>query len=203
MMKFTRLLAAGRSIMGIKKQPGPYRMNQEHLLPKFPPVAKPAAGCTKRPEPVAEGDGVAAATAAGPKAEAACSRLPFPGPAEPKGFFWRLALQLARRGQQPGGAEAPRRPRHVQTELALDGIRVVRNDLTDCDFEVVAARGQATKSLAESAGPGIQRRALGMVWNRLSARLLRQAALDFNLVQKERGKLLSQAGHGGGGAGGA
>ena len=34
-MKLMRLLAAGRSVIGIKKDPGPYRMNQENLLPKF------------------------------------------------------------------------------------------------------------------------------------------------------------------------
>ena len=41
-MNFTRLLAAGRSVMGIKKEPGPYRMNQEHLLPKFVAAHKTA-----------------------------------------------------------------------------------------------------------------------------------------------------------------
>jgi len=70
----------------------------------------------------------------------------------------------------------------VQTEFSLERVKVVRNDLTDSDFE-----------LASKAGP---RQPLGMVWNRLSARLLRQAAQEFNLAQKQRGKLLTQAGDG-------
>jgi hypothetical protein len=92
-------------------------------------------------------------------------------------------------------------PRHVQGELSLNAIKVIRNDLSDSDFDVIASAKQSTISPTAAAnGP---RPGLGMVWNRLSARLLRQAALDFSAVQKERGKLLSQAGHGGGGDRGA
>ena len=47
-MNFTRLLAAGRSVKGIKREPGPYRMNQEHLLPKFEGPAQKALAAVLR-----------------------------------------------------------------------------------------------------------------------------------------------------------
>jgi hypothetical protein len=167
-MSLMRLLAAGRSIMGIKKQPGPYRMNQEHLLPNFAPVHKAAAAGRS-----------------------------------PKGFLTRWVTQFGRKRQRRGCSAPAPGARHVQTELSLDTVKVVRNDLSDCDFEVISTVRPAAGPLADGKPAGSQRRVLGMVWNRLSAHLLRQAASDFNLVQKERGKLLSQAGHGNGGAGGS
>jgi hypothetical protein len=163
-----RLLAAGRSIMGIKKQPGPYRMSQEHLLPKFAPVHKPASAGTST-----------------------------------KGFLMRWATQFGRKGQRRGCSAPAPGGQHVQTELSLDTVKVVRNDLSDCDFEIISTVRQAAGPLADGKPAGPQGRVLGMVWNRLSARLLRQAASDFNSVQKERGKLLTQAGPGSGGAGGS
>lgn len=154
--------------MGIKKQPGPYRMSQEHLLPKFAPVHKRASAGTAT-----------------------------------QGFLMRWATRFGRKGQRRGCSVPAPGGRHVQTELSLDTVKVVRNDLSDCDFEVVSTVRQAAGPLADGKPAGSQRRVLGMVWNRLSAGLLRQAASDFSLVQKERGKLLSQAGHGNGGAGGS
>lgn len=225
-MSFTRLLAAGRSIMGIRKAPSPYRMSQQHLLPKFvaAPRAETAAGSKQEAsesedsaavsEP-AEGRAAAVADstaavakvrAAGPSTpepvegrgqSAADSGAPKRGP-KPTKRLTALAAGLANwtRPARKGTATA-KSGRHVQGELTLDRVRVVRNDLRDSDYDVVrptAVPGQR----APSPRPG-----LGMVWNRLSARLLRQAALEFNLAQKERGKLLSQAGHGPGGARGA
>ena len=73
----------------------------------------------------------------------------------------------------------------------LAGVKVVRNDLKDSDFELVALPSGAGGASTQASGrPGT----VGVVWNRLSARLLRQAVQDFNVVQKERGKLLSSAG---------
>jgi hypothetical protein len=85
----------------------------------------------------------------------------------------------------------------IQTELSLNGVKVVRNDLIDSDLQAGAGRLTLLKTSVPNSGGG---RPLGMVWNRLSARLLRQAAQEFNAVQKERGKFLSQAGDGGRGS---
>jgi hypothetical protein len=83
-------------------------------------------------------------------------------------------------------------------------IKVVRNDLSDSDFQVVPSRQRPKTSVPEDEGmEKSARQPIGVVWNRLSARLLRQAAQEFNVVQKQRGKLLSQVGHGEGSGRGA
>jgi hypothetical protein len=224
-MSFTRLLAAGRSIMGIRKAPSPYRMSQQHLLPKFTAASRleTAAGpkeASESGEAAAVPDSVAPRAIADAESAAVVAKAPAAGPgtAEPVGGeehseagravtgratkptkrLTALAAGLAN-WTKPArkGTAAGKSSRHVQGELSLDRVRVVRNDLRDSDYEVVRARNVASQR------PQSPRAGLGMVWNRLSARLLRQAALEFNLVQKERGKLLSQAGHGDGGARGA
>jgi hypothetical protein len=196
-MSFTRLLAAGRSIMGIKKQPGPYRMNQEHLLPKFAPAPKsPGAAAAPKLTDVGPGSGAPTAfpsdCAIAPPTSAAALAVR-PDPIEDRSrwsfidrWFRRVPGVAGRKGKvrRPGSKNGS-----VQTELSLDAVKVVRNDLAEGDFDIALASNK-----------GAVGRQSGMVWNRLSARLLRQAALEFNLVQKERGKLLSQAGHDAGGA---
>jgi hypothetical protein len=192
--------------MGIRKGPGPYRMSPGHLLPKFAPVPKPpsstaaplnqlritAAGheqppariCRDRPAPTAGLPGLEPASL-GAKVDA-------------RRMFTRLATHLARwarsRGQVcfPNGSKA-----HVQMELSLGNLKVVRNDLKDSDCAPGTTRRRSDLNLRPARKPMNSPAApLGMVWNRLSARLLRQAAEEFNSMQEERGKLLSQAGHG-------
>lgn len=209
-MSFMRLLAAGRSIMGIKKQPGPYRMNQDNLLPKFASVPKVAnsvrSGTVSKGE--ARPDSEMAArdsddknsgngSGGGEVADKRNRRLSGPtGSVKSHGVLTRLASRLTRWGRAPGKSEesTPIPGRAIQGELSLETVKVVRNDLSEAEFGTGKGR-----SGAGQAG----RAPLGMVWNRLSARLLRQAAQEFTLVQKERGKLLSQAGPSRGSSGGA
>jgi hypothetical protein len=198
------LLAAGRSVIGIRREPGPYRMNQENLLPKFNADCKSASAAilpphSGRPEMEAAAvsppdmAAVAAAFAGNPE------RVLGPGAAE-LGWWHRALGRLLRRGGKGRDAALEKR-RPVQQQLSLDSVRVVRNDLTDCDFQVAPQRTLARPgAVKQTPAP---RQPLGMVWNRLSARLLRQAAEEFSELQKQRGKLLSQAGHGRGGARGS
>jgi hypothetical protein len=181
--RFTRLLAAGRSVMGIKRHPGPYRMNQDHLLPRFDPPRRLGRSLVGSPEAEpGQASSAAAAASGGGKSRNLLARVV-------ARFIHR---KDRRQGNRPAAARTGGGP--VQTELSLADVRVVRNDLTDSDFDIVAGRG----------GKGANGRpALGLVWNRLSARLLRQAAQEFKDVQKERGKFLSQASSGDGGPGGA
>lgn len=188
------MLAAGRSVDGIKKEPGPYRMNQEHLLPKFPATVRlttidETAAVEGSPDPRTTPETSSAAEADQTQQPLGASR-----PSALGRLLGKLRNPFRRKQPTvPAPAVAVRAHRQpVQGELALGAVKVVRNDLRDCDGE-------------ESAGmqPGARRQPMGIVWNRLSARLLRQAVLDFNLVQKERGKFLSQAGSGSGGPHGA
>jgi hypothetical protein len=81
-----------------------------------------------------------------------------------------LSLLPPRRGE--GGRGRPAR-KHVQTELTLEKVRVVRNDLSDADFEIVPGRLMGLPSGASpilshagsSAGePG--------TWSRLTSKLM-------------------------------
>jgi len=186
---FTRFLASGRSVMGLKKQPGPYRMNEESALPRFEPPQRLAAAVgnadVHRPaEGLAATEGKANPLTDAPKRPCVTGNSTT--------VLGRLARVLApwkwRRHEHPAGGGIRKRP--VQTEFSLERVKVVRNDLSDSDFGICANKTTP-------------RQPLGMVWNRLSARLLRQAAQEFNVAQKQRGKLLSQAGHGTGNPRGA
>jgi len=195
-----RLLAAGRSVMGIKKKPGPYRMNQEHLLPRFAPVPK-AAGSAAEPQESLETVAPASdLTESSGGSEPGASATPRPTQPEVRGgFLPRWAKRLAGLGRrEKKEAKAPLGARLVQAELTLAAVKVVRNDLTDSDFELVpAARAQAAVRPTQAKTTAASQ-PMGIIWNRLSARLLRQATEDFNSVQKERGKLFTQAGPGAG-----
>lgn len=214
--------------MGIKKKPGPYKMSQDHLLPKFAPVRKPgeerigvpnghegpaAVAAALRPETTTTlENAVEAAVEAKLTAPVAQPIAVQDDPAKErkrKGarrFGFRWAGRLARfAGRGSGSSRTGQSSQPDDVELTIERVRVVRNDLSDSDYQVVLAQnGSSSKNPTSNGTNGDGgRRPLGMVWNRLSARLLRQAALDFNAVQKERGKLLSQASNGGGGANGA
>lgn len=198
--------------MGIRMKPGPYRMSQENLLPKFPPAPKDGGLPDPRPvrEQVLETREVPAVIPAGARG-CSCGGAASPGPGpgqaasrqRPAGasrLHERVARALARVSGRARGKRDQKVGRPVQTELSLDTIKVVRNDLTDCDGE--AGPGEVVRG-GRGRNGSASLRPLGMVWNRLSARLLRQAVREFDLVQKERGKLLTQAGSGGGGSRGA
>jgi hypothetical protein len=210
-MSFTRLLAAGRSIIGIRKGPGPYRMNPGNLLPKFPPVRKTGSGVDPSgltaesnvpQEPIRATGAKSALVSVG-------NCQGYLGVAEGKRqgilrrVFTQMALTLTRRRSQAGLVRGEEQS-PVRAGLALDRLKVVRNDLSDSEVEFSATRSRAVAgSQRRGSANTTLRQPLGMVWNRLSANLLRQAADEFNLVQKERGKLLSQAGHGSAGARGS
>lgn len=211
-MNLTHLLATSRSLMGIRKKPGPYKMSQEHLLPKFAPAVKnepthasvdsgPRTSLAETPIQTPLAHAISKTGAANPAARtgegaAKVSKRPFR-------MFNTLTDRLA-------GLFSRKRRRGLvgirltQPELSLAGIKVMRNDLRDSDSQAAKA-SKRTLSLSKESkqGTGVQPHLSGMVWNRLSARLLRQAAQEFNVVQKERGRLLSQAGHGDSGSRGS
>ncbi len=136
------------------------------------PFAAPAASTPARvlasKSPAAASPGPAASVRGMSPAEAAAARLketkrlPTAGPAEAKpatrkpsvlalarGWFSRWLQELTRRHRQLPRNPAPKsaisrsgRP-PVQDELSLDQIKVVRNDLSEADVEIVPARPEA------------------------------------------------------------
>ena len=159
-MSLMRLLAATRSIVNIRDRRSPYEMRRQNLLPKFGPVAR-ADGNDGLPSAVSapeDGDGEAGA---GPGGSGA---LPRTEPQDSKGQSQMNSIANQKQEESPGTLTAeppvraayphgrwtlfrpgaarpvPTEPRIVQGELALDTVKVVRNDLNEADLEVVLAR---------------------------------------------------------------
>jgi|HubBroStandDraft_1064217.scaffolds.fasta_scaffold187808_2 hypothetical protein len=149
-----RLLTKGSTIGGLKERPGAYKLLEKSVFPNFsgpkkpvptlpqaePTSTQPALFRRLRPKP----EKPALAKVA---SEPAPEPLPTPAaaparvkdlPAKP-GLWSRLPAILAgwksqwilRRKTRPFQSPA------VQTELALDKVRVIRNDLCEDDLEVV------------------------------------------------------------------
>jgi hypothetical protein len=182
-----QLLAVGKSMVGLGNQPSRYKMVEQKLLPKFAPAHK----ATPPPQPLVKAEPVRRqlsflAVASSPadvhriahevtrpplhretpsikEAESqhitSNIKTPASSPGKKKSFFASSFF---------GKSEAKRREELVQVELALEAIKVVRNDLRDADVEVVRSRVDPKpeqRPLPEGTA------APGMRWSQLSSRL--------------------------------
>jgi hypothetical protein len=169
-MSLLRLLTTGNSLVGIKDAEARYQVSRQRLLPKFGPTRNPFRNtAASSPAQAACAGPTAQPTVARPLARIT-SRTPVLGLALVKslasrrsavsallaktaglgrGFAGKLRAVFARRGRKPAVAVLPRPQKlPVQGEFSLDRIKVVRNDLSDTDLEVIPA-----KPLAAQAGP--------------------------------------------------
>jgi hypothetical protein len=229
-MSFTKLLATGKSLIGMKDQDCPYRMRRENLLPKFEstknPFAVPAkvepvklesvATATVAPlssqtgametsllfdaqlKPVVKAEAAAVPTPepkpepaqphpvkVSPKVAAPVMELPVVNPvstqhatrntptpsAKPSGLpAWvKKVNPLSYLPGQSGGAAKPKAGRTaVQTELSLEKVKVMRNDLNDTDLAVVAVPA-AGKAASGKSATSLQK-AESNTLNRMTAR---------------------------------
>jgi hypothetical protein len=85
----------------------------------------------------------------------------------------RLRALITRPGGEPGKVRVLPPPKlTVQGELSLDKIRVVRNDLSDTDWEVVQVKSPAAPAVAAPAWRVAEKlEPTGTFWGRLAARL--------------------------------
>lgn len=175
-MSLGRLLAAGKSLVGLSGGTGRYRVSKPARLPKFISLKNPFASGeapAKSPateplpaQPAASKPVVAGARADASEAGKEFSRAPMSARAVSWLGAWGQNLNpLPRRLRTPGPVKSLARP----GELSLDAVRVVRNDLSDTDFEVV--RPAAPKPVlpmmaltAEKLEP------LGAAWQRLTTK---------------------------------
>ena len=134
-MSLIRFLTATRSINGSHEKPTPYRLPEQNLLPKF---GSPARGRTRAQEDLRKPDAKAAGGEMNLSATAQTKTRAMEG--KRTWMFWRNWF-----APKPQKAAAP-----VQEEFALDEVRVVRNDLSDADLEVMTKTGKKAK--AEAVG---------------------------------------------------
>jgi hypothetical protein len=141
-MKLGKLLGAGRSFFGWQESFS-YRENKQVYLPKFNPGNNPFGLKSKEVNvPVAtapctvavEASNVSAPVAAGPVRQS----------------NWTEKLNPFR-GSKPAKA-APVVPMpSIQSELSLGAVKVVHNDLSDADVEVVPMKSRTEKTAASPA----------------------------------------------------
>ena len=177
-MSFGRLLASGKSLVGLNGDASRYRVNKQARLPKFISPKNPFASGETPAAPVPEQPAkpkavVAVAHADASEAGKEISRGAVSArAAEWLGEWGRKLNPLARRSQAPGpvkSAAPSGSPTALQGELSLDSVRVVRNDLSDTDFEV--ARSAAAKPVSPVIAMTVEKlEPVGAAWNRLTAR---------------------------------
>ncbi len=147
-MSLLRLLTAGRSLESVRDAETRYRLTTQRLLPQFGPAKNPFSGLQ---------GGSAASTA---QAHQSAHAPVKPGAGNRQQPLWlRVAervngwtAMLTQRLTQPKPKPIkPAIPQFansaVQGELSLDRVRVMRNDLSDADLEVVPARTKLPPTL--------------------------------------------------------
>lgn len=151
-MSLLRLLTAGRSLVGIRDVETRYRMTSQRLLPRFG-VGKNPFTASDAPAAVSVETGRQAEQTRQPSAEAGAENR---GRVSHRGVViairskttavygnWvgGLSAMFNRSKRRPEAEAKPRvRTEPVQGELALDRIRVMRNDLSDADLEVIRSK---------------------------------------------------------------
>ncbi len=160
-MSLMRLLAAGKSLIGLKHPHSPYKLVQRSWFPIFgsarfaDPPAPPAAPETRESsdlERLASPPTVVPFPTTGPSAE------------NRRSFLERIL--------SPRSSAAPNRG-FIQGELSLESVKVMRNDLSDADVEVlrVSPKAKATYEVgAKKASPVKEMPATS--WGQVTARML-------------------------------
>ncbi len=218
-MSIVRLLAAGKSLVGVQTTTSRYREDKRARLPKFgstknpfaaPASATPAAPAKPKPSPapatplvpattpapVAPAPVAPAPVAAAPVAPAPVAPAPVAParatdpaanplpPAAPADTRLRRAVRRLRewcvdanplpRLAGPARSAATPAPRHtgapIQSELTLDHVQVLRNDLSEADLEIVVARPARRADQDTPEEPN--------TWSRLATRIFVRPETD-------------------------
>jgi hypothetical protein len=163
-MNLGKLLFAGNSVVNGRATIS-YRENKQIALPKFISPKNPIAP-SQTPAgaaPVPPGKDAAPATAAASK--------PPPSSEAPRSLTaWTSKLNPASLWGGPAPVEQ-KNLSAVQSELSLDTVKVVHNDLSDADVEVVPIKSRPAASEAPAQSP------VRKSWQILGERLLKATAL--------------------------
>ena len=156
-MKLGKLLFAGKSVVNGCETIS-YRENKQVSLPKFFSPKNPF-GPSKTP----------VETAAVPAVATAQKLPPISGTSKSLAA-WTTKLNPASLWSGPAPVEQKTLPA-VQAELSLDAVKVVHNDLSDADVEVVPIKSRPAAAEVPALSPAKKS------WEILGERLLRVTAL--------------------------
>ena len=144
-MNLGKLLGAGKSFVSGGKVPA-YREDKRVYLPKFVSPKNPfgSATQTELPQPPAE-DSAAPAQKISTPVLAKTQKMPVIS-ASPKSLAaWTTRLNPMTMLRGPASqAEDAKSP--VQVELSLEKVKVVHNDLTDADVEIVPIKSRPARA---------------------------------------------------------
>jgi len=174
--------------MGAENGPGRYRVNKHFALPKFISPRNPFARVAESVAEAASAPKQSPPSQTGKRAGfrsrlvSPCMRiLEVSKSAVLKLRSWTLGLNpFSRASKWPSlcdphhcrRAELPKKP--TQAELSLDTVRVVRNDLSDADFEIAPTKSlNAGLSAKQPAARFELLTSVGNAWDRLSAKIFR------------------------------
>jgi hypothetical protein len=184
-MNLKEFLAVGQSFAGMRSDKSPYALRKDGLLPIFPPSPRFAAKNHPTEAPLVQGDWLDGSTEI-PSLESYPQQIP-PAPCSPllapplsplsaprpsavaRKRTWLFYLSFGLLGRSKAGSDL------VQSELSLEKIRVLRNDLADSDLELVlkkkkrAAKPEPKPLSRPPGGPAPIIKT--SPWNELTARL--------------------------------
>jgi hypothetical protein len=164
-MNLGKLLAAGKSIIGGSREIS-YRISDRSYLPKFISPKNPFVSPARtEPAPVVVATPIKSRMAAD---ATKTQKLPAYARALPRERSWVKKLNPFSiwRGSRPPTSQKSQLP--LQAELSLDRVKVVHNDLSDADVEIVPIK---SRTLPEEAEPILPPAHGGDSWGRLSAKV--------------------------------
>jgi hypothetical protein len=174
-MNLGKLLGAGKSIVGGGK-PAAYRTDKRFSLPQFVSPKNPFAKSTAEPAqtelPKSEPQNLPAPVKKSAPALVKTQKMPALAAqgATARATTWvsKLNPAVIFRSVSPAAGKGAT---PVQTELSLEKVKVVHNDLTDADVEIVPMKSRPAREPAAEMPPAKKS------WSDLGERIMKATAL--------------------------
>jgi hypothetical protein len=165
-METGSLLAASKTVRRASDEPSPFRVDEKKRLPRFEPVGRsvslaPAPHLNESLFPDAPGGGTDAAPELSGSGPHVSAKVAAPSRSLRETLFGQRSKARSQAAPAQSGAL-------LQAELKLEQVKVVRNDLSETDFELAAPKQPAVvNSAAKEKPPGKG----GAAWSWLTAKL--------------------------------
>jgi hypothetical protein len=144
-MNLGKLLGAGKSFFGGRGVVA-YRADKRVYLPKFNSVKNPFESKPAADPAPAGTEATVAPVPAAVKAKRKTGMIPVFTASKPsRGGSWTDRINPFRGPQPAAAAAALAKP--VQTEMSLQAVKVLHNDLTDADVEVVPVKSRTLATM--------------------------------------------------------
>ena len=143
-MRLVRLLTAGKSFVGSGSDAPRYKETDPRSIPKFKPKKNPFR---KTQEKTENGNtpSPAGSTAGTQTGQPGSQPVTIRAGTRKNGLLAKVGSWFAPRKKQPKPAIPQLTRAPLQGELSLDNVKVVRNDLSDADIEIVPAKPASAK----------------------------------------------------------